>query len=127
MFYHEYIKRMWSNVHFMLSPVPSESPRILQSVIVNSSTVRVTWLPPPLEYQNGIITAYVVNVSLEGSHTEYQLSITSSLNLTLGRLHPFSTYIVVVAAETDIGRGPFSSPFKIHTPEDGKSLVLLVS
>jgi len=34
---------------------------------------------------------------------------------------------MVVAAEMDIGRGPFSSPFKIHTPEDGKSLVLLAS
>ena len=114
-------------MYVLFSTVPSDSPRILQSVIVNSSTVLVTWLPPPPEYQNGIITAYVVNVSLEGSHTEYQLSTTCSLNLTLEKLHPFSTYIVVVAAETDIGRGPFSSPFKIHTPEDGKSLVLLAS
>jgi len=48
-------------------PVPSDSPRILLSVIVNSSTVLVTWLPPPPEYQNGIITAYVVNVSLEAA------------------------------------------------------------
>jgi len=118
------------DIHFIVCSiftVPSDSPRILQSVIVNSSTMLVTWLPPPPEYQNGIITAYVVNVSLEGSHTENQLSTTCSLNLTLERLHPFSTYIMVVAAETDIGRGPFSSPFEIHTPEDGKSQVLLAS
>ena len=109
-------------VYSILSTVPSDSPSILQSVTINSSTVLVTLLPPPPEHQNGIITTYIVNVSLEGSHTEYQLT-TTSLNLTLEGLHPFSTYIMVVAAETEIGRGPFSSPFEIHTPEDGKFVI----
>jgi len=35
-------------------------------------------------------------------------------------LLPFSTYTVAVAAETDIGRGPFSISFTINTPEDGR-------
>ena len=81
----------------------------------------VTWLPPPPEHQNGIVTAYVVSVSLEGNGTTPQYYTTSSLSLTLVGLLPFSMYTVAVAAETDIGRGPFSASFTIHTPEEGKA------
>ena len=89
-------------------------------MILNSSAVIVTWQPPPPEHQNGIVTAYVVSVSLEGNDTTPQYYNTTSLSLTLVGLLPFSTYTVAVAAETDIGRGPFSTSFTIHTPEDGK-------
>ena len=80
----------------------------------------MTWQPPPPEHQNGIITAYVVHVSLEDNETLVQQYTTSSLSVTLVGLHPFSTYMVVVAAETSVGRGPFSSGLRIYTPEDGK-------
>ena len=80
----------------------------------------MTWQPPPPEHQNGIITAYVVNVSLEDNDTIVQHYTTSSPSLTLVGLHPFSTYMVVVAAETGVGRGPFSSGLRIYTPEDSK-------
>ena len=107
-------------VHALLCVVPTDSPQTFQAMIVNSSAVHVTWKPPPPEHQNGIITAYVVSVSLEGNDTAPQHYTSSSLSLTLVGLHPFSTYTVAVAAETDIGRGPFSTSFKIYTPEDGK-------
>ena len=35
-------------------------------------------------------------------------------------LTPFTTYSCIVAAETSIGLGPFTSAFSITTPEDGK-------
>lgn len=80
----------------------------------------MTWQPPPPEHQNGIITAYIVNVSLEDNETLVQHYTTSSLSVTLVGLLPFSTYMVLVAAETSVGRGPFSSGLRIYTPEDGK-------
>ena len=80
----------------------------------------MTWQPPPSEHQNGIITAYVVNVYLEDNSTIFQQYTTSSLSVTLLGLHPFSTYMVTVAAKTGVGSGPFSSGLRIYTPEDGK-------
>ena len=93
---------------------------MIQSTIVNPTTILMTWQPPPSEHQNGIITAYVVNVYLEDNSTIIQQYTTSSPSVTLLGLHPFSTYVVAVAAETGVGRGPFSSGFRIYTPEDGK-------
>ena len=106
---------------FLCCAVPAASPHLIQSTTVNPTTVLMTWQPPPPEHQNGIITAYVVHVSLEDNDTIVQHYTTSSLNVTLVGLHPFSTYMVLVAAETDVGRGPFSSGLRVYTPEDGKT------
>ena len=95
-------------------------------MIVNSSTVLITWQPPPLDDQNGIIITYVINISLEVNDTVPQQYITSFLNVTVAGLHPFSTYVVAVAAQTGVGRGPFSG-FTIHTPEDGKAYSVEIS
>ena len=104
---------------FVCHAVPAASPHTIQSGTVSSTAVLLTWQPPPPEHQNGIITAYIVHVLLENSHTIFQQYATSSLRVALVGLHPFSTYVVVVAAETGVGRGPFSSGFTIRTPEDG--------
>ena len=85
----------------------------------------MTWQPPPPEHQNGIITSYVVSVFLEDNDTIVQQYTTSSLSVTLVRLHPFSMYMVAVAAETGVGSGPFSSGFTIRTPEDSKAYIVM--
>ena len=110
-----------AHVHAVFYAVPTASPQSIQAMIMNSSTVLITWLPPIPEHWNGIITAYNVNVFFDNNDTVPQEYTTSSLTVTLVGLHPFSTYVVVVAAKTDVGRGPFSSGLRIHTPEDGKS------
>ena len=108
-------------MHATFYAVPTASPQNIQAMTVDSSTVLITWLPPIPEHWNGIITAYIVNVFLEDNDTVVQQYTTSSLRVTLMGLHPFSTYVVAAAAETVVGRGPFSSGLGIHTPEDGKS------
>ena len=45
---------------------------------------------------------------------------TSDEFLEVTGLTPFTTYSCIVAAETSIGPGPFTSAFSITTPEDGK-------
>ena len=108
-------------MHALFCAVPAASPQMIQSMTINSSSVLMTWQAPPPEYQNGIITSYVVSVFLEDNDTIVQQYTTSSLSVTLVGLHPFSMYMVAVAAETGVGRGPFSSGFTIRTPEDGKA------
>jgi len=111
----------------MFCAVPTASPDSIQSMIVNSTAVILTWLPPILDDQNGIIIAYTINVSLDDNDTVPQQYTTSSLNVMLVELHPFSTYVVFVAAETGVGRGPFSSGLRIYTPEDGRQMVILIT
>ena len=110
-----------AHVHAMFHAVPTASPQNIQAMTMNSSTVLITWLPPIPEHWNGIITAYIVNIFLDDNDTVPQQYTTSTLSVTLVGLHPFATYVVVVAAKTGVGRGPFSSGLRIQTPEDGKS------
>ena len=111
----------------MFYAVPTASPDSIQSMIVNSTAVIITWLPPVLDDQNGIITAYIINLSLEDNDTVPLQYTTSSLSVMLVELYPFSTYVVFVAAETGVGRGPFSSGLRISTPEDGKQMMILIT
>ena len=104
----------------MFYAVPTASPDSIQSMILNSTAVILTWLPPVLDDQNGIITAYIINLSLEDNDTVPLQYTTSSLSVMLVELYPFSTYFVFVAAETGVGRGPFSRGLRISTPEDGR-------
>ena len=111
----------------MFYAVPTASPDSIQSMIVNSTAIIITWLPPVLDDQNGIITAYIINLSLEDNDTVPLQYTTSSLSVMLVELYPFSTYIVFVAAETGVGRGPFSSGLRISTPEDGMQMMILIA
>ena len=89
------------------------------SAVTTSQTVNMTWSPPALEHQNGIIRYYLVNVTeLEsGTLTEYN---TTYAWLLLTGLHPHYNYLFVFAAATSIGLGPTGSSFTITTAEDGK-------
>ena len=109
----------------MFYAVPTASPDSIQSMVVNSTAVIITWLAPVVDDQNGIITAYIVNVSLEDNDTVPLQYTTSSLSVMLVELYPFSTYIVFVAAETSVGRGPFSRSLRISTHEDGRQMILI--
>ncbi len=79
------------------------------------------WSPPPLEYQNGDIIGYTVNVT----DTETQQFTTQSTNITVSTLKPFTVYFLTVAARTSAGIGPFSSPVSIKTHEDGMYTISL--
>lgn len=50
------------------------------------------------------------------SNTEY----TTDERISLNELTPFTTYSLTIAAETAIGRGPYSRVVHIQTQEDGE-------
>ena len=86
----------------------------------------LTWDPPLIQNQNGIIRDYIINVTALDTGVISQI-ITSDLNLTLDMLTPFRTYAFIVAARTSIGAGPFSTDFTVQTLEDGKTLTRSLS
>jgi len=75
------------------------------------------------EDQNGIITGYTINVTVVETMEYFEL-FSSSNNLTIGSLRPFSTYVFKIAAETVVGVGTFSAVIMVNTPEDGKSWIM---
>jgi len=79
------------------------------------------WEPPPPENQNGNITHYVINASVVAVDSpEIFQRLSDSTTLTVNDLIPFTTYLLIVAASTSVGIGPFTPILTVQTPEDGE-------
>ena len=94
--------------------VPSGPPRDLQVFATGSSMIVLSWEPPLLEQQNGIIRQY--HITLVSGQTTVTTAM--STNVTISGLRPFTTYQCSVAALT-ISAGPVSGTISVTTPEDG--------
>ena len=100
---------------------PTAPPENLTLQVIGSSAIVVFWRLPPFEERNGVIISYTIvllemptNMTLiyqrEGNHTE----------LIVEELHPYYEYRCSIAAQTQIGTGPFSDSVTVRTAEDGK-------
>ena len=102
------------------NPVPTAAPTSLVSPRVTSTSLTVTWHPPPLENHNGILTHYVVRVENQRTRGVSSFSVSSSsLLYTAVGLSPYTTYECSVAAGTINGTGPLTSELSVQTSEDG--------
>lgn len=86
----------------------------------SSTSVTLSWEPPPLENQNGVIIGYIIRITSANSGESQELQSTTA-TITISSLQPFTTYIIVVTAETSAGTGPYSSELMVTTQEDGKA------
>lgn len=85
----------------------------------------VSWAPPPLEFQNGIITGYTIQYSnTEGIKVSKRIErITpESSSYLLENLQKWTEYGITVRAQTEAGEGPESLQLLIRTEEDGTFL-----
>ncbi|XP_041077124.1 receptor-type tyrosine-protein phosphatase delta isoform X19 [Polyodon spathula] len=101
---------------------PSAPPQDIKCTSPSSTSILVSWLPPPLELQNGFITKYSIQyATIEGEDTNPRqisgLSPETSQYL-LEELEKWTEYRVTVSAHTDVGPGPESLPQIIRTDED---------
>ena len=104
-----------------LCTAPSSSPGNFVAMPTDPRSVVLTWDPPPPEDRNGPIVGYVINVTVIATGEMFQL--TSSTNtLSVASLKPFTRYVCIIAARTQVGLGPFSTTVTVMTPEDGKTL-----
>uniref|UniRef100_G3Q9N1 Roundabout, axon guidance receptor, homolog 3 (Drosophila) n=1 Tax=Gasterosteus aculeatus aculeatus TaxID=481459 RepID=G3Q9N1_GASAC len=104
--------------------VPSAPPRAVTVVTVkpsNSSSISVSWEPPPSEMQNGVIQEYKVWCFGGGDNqTRYYINRTvdgSTLSAALKGLMPGLLYQVEVAAVTSAGIGTRSQPVSVLISE----------
>lgn len=102
--------------------VPSASPISPGASALSSDSIQISWQPPPLPDQNGVITGYTINItSLDSGVTLQRTTATNTLQVS--NLSPFTIYSCTLAAMTAVGLGPFSYFFTVQTHEDGKITV----
>lgn len=85
---------------------------------VSSTAIEAHWSPLEEEEINGILQHYSLNVLevVTGKTRFFERNVTQIL---LTSLHPYYTYELSVAAATVVGTGPFSSPVRVVTHQDG--------
>ena len=98
--------------------VPSGPPQSLTANALSALSIEITWQPPPLPDQNGVITGYVINVTSLDTSLSQQFT-SNSTTLQIPNLTPFTNYVCIVAARTAIGVGPFSTVVNVQTLEAG--------
>ena len=138
----------WLYIDMHFSTVPTGVPTNVHLEMQSSGSVFLTWQPPPLSQQNGIISGYTILLTAlqDGSSHVYNLTGTASShhfeglwifdnrclqvwrvdkflvptwNCCLG-LPGFAKYQVALAAQTAVGTGPYSNVTNFTTPEGGK-------
>ncbi len=107
--------------HFVLplTTAPSVPPGDLVVTATGSRSIALTWQALQEEDRNGFIQRYIIRVTANDSDEVVEMYSTM-LEATVSNLHPFTTYLCVVAAET-IEIGPFTDSEAVTTPEDGES------
>ena len=94
-----------------LEAIPSEAPSGLVATPIGASELQLTWKAPSKAGSNGILTDYCFQYREQGSngpYTELYVGSNNTMYLLTG-LKPHFSYEVRVAANTSVGRGPFTS------------------
>ena len=97
---------------------PISPPEELNVTAVTSTTVSLTWLPPPLFLRNGVIREYKINLTEVDTGREL-VFYSSTTDITIPALHPSYTYFCRVSAFT-VDYGPYTESFLFTTLEDGE-------
>uniref|UniRef100_A0A669ETC8 Receptor-type tyrosine-protein phosphatase delta n=1 Tax=Oreochromis niloticus TaxID=8128 RepID=A0A669ETC8_ORENI len=101
--------------------LPSAPPQDIKCTSPSSTSVLVSWAPPPVEFQNGIITGYSIQyATTEGNKTSKRIDGISpeSSPYLLENLEKWTEYGITVRAQTEAGDGPESLQLLIRTEED---------
>ncbi|XP_056891551.1 protein tyrosine phosphatase receptor type Db isoform X4 [Takifugu flavidus] len=101
--------------------LPSAPPQDVACTSPSSTSILVSWAPPPPEFQNGVITGYTVQYSntegIKVSKRTERIPPESSSYL-LENLQKWTEYGITVRAQTEAGEGPESLQLLVRTEED---------
>ena len=110
-------KHIHSCNFYFITAAPNAPPTALFGSSTDSTTIALSWNPPPPENQNGMIRHYTINVTELNSGESFIL-ISINTDIVLSSLHPFYVYEIRIAA-VSIATGP-SAFLRVHTEEDGQ-------
>ena len=90
-------------------------------MVINSTSISVSWNPPPFLDQNGDIIGYqlmITNQNRTNSST-FIVNVTNATSYVAINLQEFEVYSFKIAAVNFVGLGPFSDVNSNQTFEDG--------
>ena len=90
----------------------------ITSSVVNSTSIFVSWQPPPVQYHNGIIRMYTIRITEIETNTILTVN-SQNISTVVTSLHPNYHYAISVTAVTVLP-GPFSSSITLQTHQDGE-------
>ena len=99
--------------------VPTAPPQDITADVVTSTSMTLTWNPPPFENTNGFIRYYMIQITEVETLTSFTRT-SNTTEITVEDLHPYYTYECTIAAHT-IDVGPYSDVITIQLFEDGES------
>ena len=101
---------------------PATPPQNVQTIVLSSTTIMVTWEEVPAIDENGIVINYEIEfVPLQFTESLVNGSInTTNLFINITGLQEYVEYDISVRAYTSVGPGPFSVAITNRTFEDGK-------
>ncbi|XP_026677051.1 Down syndrome cell adhesion molecule-like protein Dscam2 [Diaphorina citri] len=105
-----------------LEDVPAAPPLDITCSALSSTSLSVTWQPPPLLLQNGEILGYKVYYEnmreLPMENIETGVKQSKETKISLKGLHKYCNYSIHIWAFTRVGEGVRSKPVHCFTAED---------
>ena len=98
---------------------PSLPPQNLRSYVLGPRSASISWLPPSIEGQNGIILYYILLLVDDQLSTDDRAINTALTSHSFSDLEEYNIYNYSTAAATGVGVGVFSPPVQFTTHEDG--------
>jgi len=108
-----------------LSLAPSSSPTNVLSFVSSPRSASVSWFPPAVNGQNGIIVYYILVLTDVGFNSSDITINTTLTSYAFSNLEEYNVYSCAVAAATQVGLGPYSDPIQFTTQEDGECFKVL--
>ncbi|XP_013174127.1 PREDICTED: protein sax-3-like [Papilio xuthus] len=98
--------------------LPSLPPQSVTASVINATSARIRWEPPPANTWNGELTGYLIEIRVggnSGGRVVGQMSLGARTRAaTASSLRAGGRYSARAAAVTRKGHGPFSAPALIH-------------
>ena len=111
--------------HFSLPIVPSEPPIRVEGTSDESTSIKVSWQPPPARAHNGHLLGFKVYYARNDSNTspdtwQFMETDASDRSIIISDLEKFTAYRIGVRAYTQVGDSPMSAVIVRRTDEDGR-------
>ena len=105
--------------------VPGAPPQMVKAFPETSTSIRVSWQPPPENKRNGKIVYYKIfyvkstRSDPEATMIEITKDSLKNYEFTIDELLKYTEYRLWMLAGTSVGDGPISYPIIVKTDEDG--------
>ena len=103
-------------INFFTAPTAPPSNFVVGETTPTSAVL--TWDPPPIDQQNGVIRYYIIDCNQAGNGSNVT-ETSNTTEITLQNLLPFFQYRCTVAAFT-VAIGPLSGVLTFRLPEAGR-------